>query len=230
MRIIDNVTAFLGDDLKSSLQGADRLSIAAAYFSIYAYEALRDQLEDIDEFRFIFTSPTFVPNGAVDKIRKERRQFFIPSEMREGAVSGGEFEIKLRNKMTQRAVARECANWIRRKAQFRSNATSAPMQQFAHVGKEACDTAYTPLSGFTAVDLGYQTGDALSSLSQAIDEPQFTKTYLSLFDQLWADSEKLSDVTAQVLDHIESVYQESSPKRIYFVILYNLFSDFLIVK
>ncbi|OWY07252.1 SNF2-related protein [Thioclava sp. IC9] len=227
MRIVDNVTTLLGDDLKSSLQDADRLSVAAAYFSIYAYEALRDQLEEIEEFRFIFTSPTFVPNGAVDKIRKERRQFFIPSEVREGAVSGGEFEIKLRNKMTQRAVARECANWIRRKAQFRSNATSAPMQQFAHVEKEASDTAYTPLSGFTAVDLGYQTGDALSSLSQAIDEPQFTKTYLSLFDQLWADGDKLSDVTAQVLDHIESVYQENSPERIYFVILYNLFSDFL---
>jgi SNF2 family DNA or RNA helicase len=227
MRIIDNIATLLGDDIKSELSGADRLSVAAAFFSIYAFDSLKDQLNEISEFRFIFTSPAFVANGSVDRIQKERRQFFIPKELGEDSVSGSEFEIQLRNKMTQRAVARECADWIRRKARFKSNATSAPMQQFAHVAKRSLDTAYMPLSGFTSVDLGYQRGDALSSLTQAMDEPQFTKTYLTLFDQLWHDQEKLQDVTAQVLDHIESVYQENSPERIYFVVLYNLFSEFL---
>ncbi len=227
MRIVDNITTLLGDDMKSELSGADRLSVAAAVFSIYAFDSLKAQLNEISEFRFIFTSPAFVANGSVDRMQKERRQFFIPKEASEESVSGNQFEIQLRNKMTQRAVARECADWIRRKARFKSNATSAPMQQFAHVAKHSLDTAYMPLSGFTSVDLGYQRGDALSSLTQAMDEPQFTKTYLTLFDQLWHDQDKLRDVTAQVLDHIESVYQENSPERIYFVVLYNLFSDFL---
>lgn len=227
MRIVDNTTTLLGDDLKRELAGASKLRVAAAYFSIYAFDALKSELGKLKEFEFIFTSSTFVANGAVDRIRKERREFFIPQGNASEALSGSPFEIQLRNKMTQRAVARECADWIRRKARFKTNATSAPMQQFAHVEKPAAGAAYMPLSGFTAVDLGYQRGDAISSYTQVMDEPQFTQTYLSLFDQIWHDQEKLLDVTADVLEHIEQVYQENPAERVYFLILYNLFSDFL---
>jgi len=101
------------------------------------------------------------------------------------------------------------------------------MQQFAHVQKHDAGAAYLPLSGFTAVDLGYQRGDAVSSYTQVMDEPHFAQTYLSLFDQIWHDQEKLRDVTAEVLEHIESVYQENPAERVYFMILFNLFSDFL---
>lgn len=227
MRIVDNLSQLLGDDLKSEMHDASRLSVAAASFSIYAFEALRDELNSLDEFRFIFSSPAFVPAGALDQIRKEKREFHIPSVARDGALHGGEFEIQLRNKMTQKAVARECADWIRSKARFKSNATPAPMQQLAHVSKASSDVAYMPISGFTAVDLGYQKGNALSSYTQVTTEPEFTKTYLDLFNQLWADSEKVKDVTQDVLDQIETVYQENSPERIYFLILYNLFHEFL---
>ena len=227
MRIVDNTTTLLGDDMKRELAGASKCRIAAACFSIYAFDALKSELGRLKEFEFIFTSPTFIPNGAVDRIKKERREFFIPLARPEGALSGSEFEIQLRNKMTQRAVARECAEWIRKKARFKSNATAAPMQQFAHVQKSGTETAYMPLSGFTAVDLGYQRGDAVSSYTQVMDEPQFAQTYLNLFDQIWHDQEKLRDVTAEVLEHIESVYQENPAERVYFLILYNLFSDFL---
>lgn len=213
--------------MKRELAGASKCRIAAACFSIYAFDALKAELGRLKEFEFIFTSPTFVPNGAVDRIKKERREFFIPLARPEGALSGSEFEIQLRNKMTQRAVARECAEWIRRRARFKSNATAAPMQQFAHIQKSGTETAYMPLSGFTAVDLGYQRGDAVSSYTQVMDEPQFAQTYLNLFDQIWHDQEKLRDVTAEVLEHIESVYQENPAERVYFLILYNLFSDFL---
>lgn len=227
MRIVDNTTTLLGDDMKRELAGASKCRIAAACFSIYAFDALKAELGRLKEFEFIFTSPTFVPNGAVDRIKKERREFFIPLARPEGALSGSEFEIQLRNKMTQRAVARECAEWIRKRARFKSNVTAAPMQQFAHIQKSGTETAYMPLSGFTAVDLGYQRGDAVSSYTQVMDEPQFAQTYLNLFDQIWHDQEKLRDVTAEVLEHIESVYQENPAERVYFLILYNLFSDFL---
>ena len=227
MRIVDNTTTILGDDLKRELSGATKFRVAAAYFSIYAFDSLKSELGKLSEFEFIFTAPTFIPNEAVDRIKKERREFFIPADRANSGLSNSEFEIMLRNKMTQRAVARECAEWIRRKAQFKSNATNAPMQQFAHIQKQSGDAAYMPLSGFTAVDLGYQRGDAVSNYTHVMDEPEFTQTYLSLFDQIWHDHAKMCDVTAEVLEHIESVYQENPAERIYFMMLFNIFRDFL---
>lgn len=129
---------------------------------MYAFEALKAELEKIDELSFIFTSPTFTASEVTDKIRKERKEFHIPKLDRERSLYGSEFEIQLRNKLTQRAIAKECADWMRRKARFKSNRTKAPMQPFAVVQANGADTAYMPLHGFTAVDLGYQQGNAVS--------------------------------------------------------------------
>lgn len=227
MKIIDNINSLLGDDLKKSLNKKSKLKIAASCFSIYAYEALKFELAKIDFLQFIFTSPAFIADEVVGKIHKERREFFIPKKEREKSLYGSEFEIHLRNKLTQRAIARECAEWMRSKAVFRSNKTKAPMQQFACIQQEEQDVAYMPLHGFTAVDIGYQKGDAVSNIVNRFDEPTFTGTYLQLFEQIWNDSDKLEDVTSIVCDHIESVYHENSPERIYFLILYNIFSEFL---
>ncbi len=227
MKIIDNINTLLGDDLKASIRPKDKLRIAASCFSIYAYEALKSEFSKIESLEFIFTAPTFVPNEVTDKFRKEHLEFFIPKSNREKSLYGSEFEIQLRNKLTQRAIARECAEWMRRKAVFRSNRTKAPMQQFACIQGSEVDTAYMPLHGFTAVDLGYQQGNAISNLVNRFDEPVFTATYLQLFEQIWNDPEKLEDVTAVICDHIASVYQENSPERIYFLMLYNIFSEFL---
>ncbi|CAI3236817.1 DEAD/DEAH box helicase-like protein [Desulfovibrio diazotrophicus] len=227
MKIIDNINSLLGDDIKNSLHKKSKLKIAASCFSIYAYESLKTELAKIDSLQFIFTSPAFIADEVTDKIRKERREFFIPKKEREKSLYGSEFEIQLRNKLTQRAIARECAEWMRRKAIFRSNRTKAPMQQFACIHQEEQDIAYMPLHGFTAVDIGYQKGDAVSNIVNRFDEPSFTGTYLQLFEQIWNDPDKLEDVTAIICDHIESVYQENSPERVYFLILYNIFSEFL---
>lgn len=227
MKIIDNINSLLGDDLKVSLQSNSKLKIAASCFSIFAYEALRSELAKIESLEFIFTAPTFVPNEVTDKLRKERKEFFIPKLDRERSLYGSEFEIQLRNKLTQRAIARECADWMRLKATFRSNKTKAPMQQFACIQQEQQEIAYMPLHGFTAVDLGYQRGDAVSNIVNRLDEPAFTATYLQLFEQIWNDQEKLEDVTAVICDHIASIYQENSPERVYFLMLYNIFSEFL---
>ncbi len=227
MELIDNITRLLGDDLKSTLKPQSRLKIAASCFSMYAFEALKTELEKIDELSFIFTSPTFTASEVTDKIRKERKEFHIPKLDRERSLYGSEFEIQLRNKLTQRAIAKECADWMRRKAKFKSNRTKAPMQPFACVQATGTDTAYMPLHGFTAVDLGYQQGNAVSNLVNKMDEPAFAATYLSLFDQIWNDAGKLEDVTALICEHIDSVYQENSPESIYFLMLYNIFNEFL---
>ncbi len=227
MELIDNINNLLGDDLKHALLPGTRLKIAATCFSIYAFEALKAELERIEELDFIFTSPTFVANDITDRSRKERKEFHIPKLDRERSLYGSEFEIQLRNKLTQRAVAKECANWIRKKAKFRSNRTKAPMQSFACIDDHRGAVAYTSLNGFTAVDLGYQKGDAVSNLVQKIDEAPLAGIYLKLFDQIWFDTEKLQDVTAQICDHIASVYQENSPESIYMLMLYNIFQEFL---
>lgn len=227
MELIDNINRLLGDDLKQTLRPGARLKVAASCFSMYAFEALKTELEKIDELDFIFTSPTFTASEVTDKIRKERKEFHVPKLDRERSLYGSEFEIQLRNKLTQRAIAKECAEWIRRKAKFKSNRTKAPMQQFACVQAGGTDTAYMPLHGFTAVDLGYQQGNAVSNLVNKMDDVPFAATYLSLFDQIWNDPEKLEDVTARICEHIASVYQENSPESIYFLMLYNIFNEFL---
>ncbi|MDQ7060914.1 MAG: helicase-related protein [Sulfurimonas sp.] len=227
MEIIDNITKLLGDDFKDTLTSKTKLKIAASCFSIYAYESLKKELEKVDSVEFIFTSPTFVPNEAIDNIKKERREFFIPKSEREKSFYGSEFEIQLKNKLTQRAIAKECAQWIQRKATFKSNKVSAPMQQFACANKPDNNVVYMPLSGFTAVDLGYQKGDAVSNFVNRIDERTMSQTYLSLFDQIWNDKEKLDDVTSRLIEHISTVYKENSPERIYFLMLYNIFNEFL---
>ncbi len=225
MRIIDNVNELLGDDLKAEIGPGTKLRIAASTFSIFAFEALRKELERIEELEFIFTSSSFVTTKATDRLPKERREFFIPHGRNgESTLYGSEFEIRLRNKMTQRAIARECAEWVRRKVCFRSNKTGAPMQQFAIVGDRA---TYLPLQGFTSADLGYERGNAVSNMVTKVDDAPMTSQYVQLFDQIWHNADQLDDVTDAVYDHIASVYAENSPARIYFLILYNLFAEFL---
>ena len=170
MILLDNITQFLGEDLKRTLSPGARLQIAASCFSIYAYEALKAELEQVGSLEFIFTSPTFLPNEVSDKLRKEHREFHIPKIERERSLCGSEFEVRLRNELTQKAIARECADWIRRKATFRSNRGRAPMQQFACVSTGLAQSAYLPLHGFTAVDLGYEKGNAVSNFVNKFDE------------------------------------------------------------
>jgi hypothetical protein len=227
MELIDNINHLLGDNLKQSISPGAKLRIAASCFSIYAFEALKAELEQVESLEFIFTSPTFVPDEVTDSGRKVRREFHIPKAERERSFYGSEFEIQLKNQLTQKAIARECADWMRRKARFRSNRSKAPMQQFIalHAGGDQC--VYQPLHGFTAVDLGYQRGDAVSNFVNKIDDDNFTRTYLTLFEQIWQDPEKIEDVTDRLCEHIASVYQENSPQRIYFLMLYKIFSEFL---
>lgn len=208
----------LRDDLMKTIQSGGRVSIAAASFSIYAFKELKEQLSDIDELRFIFTSPSFV----TEKVDKQRREFYIPRLNRERDLFGSEFEIKLRNELSLKAVAKECSDWIKRKACFKSNRTNENMIGFINVD----NVNYMPVSGFTTVDLGCERGNNAYQFVQRTDAP-LSQFYLNLFDQVWHDGDKLQVVTEQVLDNITNAYKENSPEFIYFVTLYNIFNEFL---
>ena len=225
MHIIDNLNEFFGDDLKTTIKPGSKLRIAASTFSIFAFEALKRELQSIKELEFIFTAPSFTTTKATEEPAQEKRQFFIPNDKnRDAALYGTEFEIRLRNKLTQRTIARECAEWVRQKVTFRSNHTGAPMQSFAVVDDTA---AYAPLHGFTTADLGYERGPAVSNMVHKIDDAPSTQQYIQLFNQIWHNPDQLDDVTEAVRAHIASVYAENSPQWVYFLILYNLFSEFL---
>lgn len=227
MELLDNVNRLLGDDLRQSMQPNSRVAIAASCFSIYAFEALMKEFQQVESLQFIFTTPTFVPNEVTDKAQRQPREFHLQGASHERGFFGTEFEIRLRNKLTQRAIAKECADWIRRKVQFRSNRTGAPMQQFACVSSDGQNSVYLPLHGFTAVDLGYQQGNAVSNIVNRMNERSVTEVYVQLFDQIWKDPVKVADVTELIREHIAEVYQENSPQRIYFLMLFHIFSEFL---
>lgn len=150
MKILDNITNTVRDDLRAEIVRGSKVSIAAACFSMYAYQELKKQLESVEEFRFIFTLPTFVK----EKAEKQKREFYIPRLSRETSLYGTEFEVRLRNEMTQRAIAKECADWIRAKARFKSNMSGEQMLGFMTTAVTEKQTVYVPLSGFTTVDLG----------------------------------------------------------------------------
>ncbi len=218
MELINNTTKTLRDDLAVEIKQGSRLSVAAACFSIYAFQELKKELQGIDELRFIFTSPTFT----TEKAKKEKREFYIPRLSRERSLYGTEFEVKLRNELTQKAIAKECAEWIRKKVTFKSNVTNENMMGFINLD----DKNYMPINGFTTVDLGCERGNNAYNMVQKTEAP-FSTAYIDLFDNLWNDTSKLQEVTDEVIENITAAYNENSPDFIYFVTLYNIFSEFL---
>lgn len=217
MQIFDNVTHRLGDDLKVTIQEGSRVSIAAACFSMYAFEELKEALEDIEELRFIFSSPSFI----IDKPKKQDCEAYLPRLKRERSLYGTDFEEKLRNELTQKAIAKECADWIKQKVRFKSYVKGSSLQGLAVVD----DVGYTPVNCFSTVDLGFQEGSAINTA--VIKDESLAKHFLDDFDRIWNDRELVEDVTAQVLEYISLAYEENSPDFLYFFTIYNIFSEFL---
>ena len=207
--------------MEATITRGSKVSVAAACFSMYAYKELKKQLNSVDEFRFIFTSPTFT----TERASKSQREFYIPRMSRESSLYGTEFEIKLRNEMTQKAIAKECAEWIRKKATFKSNITGENMAGFMTVDGDE-QVAYMPMTGFTTVDIGCDRGNNSYNMTNRMESP-FSEQYMQLFESIWNDKSKMQDVTDIVIENISSAYNENSPESIYFLTLYHVFSEFL---
>ena len=219
MKILNNINDTVRDDLLITIEKGSKVSIAAACFSNYAFQELKKQLEGVDQLRFIFTSPTFLK----EKTEKASREFYIPRLNRERNLYGTDFEIKLRNELTQRAVAKECADWVRRKAVFKSNVTQENMMGFMNVN----ESTYMPITEFTTVGIGCERGNNAYNPVTRMESYENGRYFLNLFDELWRDNKKLQDVTDIVIENITAAYKENSPDFIYFFMLYNIFSEFL---
>jgi len=224
MKLIDNVNDRLGDDLKTTIRKGSKLSIAAASFSIYAYEALKRELDKVEGLRFIFSSPAF----SEENFKKQVPLFYIPNIYKETDLCGGEFELRLKNQLNQRAIAKECSKWVKQKVVFKSNRHhNFPIHGMLHVkNSEQEEYSYTNLSSFTTSDLGFTHKKGFPTLIQKTEYPD-SSAYLDWFNQIWDNKEDLQDVTQKVQDYFESAYKENSPEFIYFITLYNIFNEFL---
>ncbi len=222
METIDNINSTVAEDLKKTIRKGSKVSIASACFSIYAFDALKKELSGIESLRFIFTSPTFLK----DKVPREKKEFYIPRLSRERSVYGTEFEVKLRNGLTQKALARECADWIRRKVEFRSNVNNRQMDSMINVENGEDRFVYRPINEFTAVGIGSERGDSISMYTSKFSGSE-SESMFRLFDQIWNNRELLNDVKEDVIEKLTEAYDENPPEFIYYVTLYNIFREFL---
>lgn len=218
MAIIDNVNNLLKDELKVQIKSNSKISIIAASFSIYAYRELKKELEAIDELRFIFNSPTFIK----EQSPKEKREFFIPRRTRESNLFGTEFEVKLKNELSQKAIAKECADWIRKKVKFKSNKTTETPPGLINTN----DITYFPISDFSTKELGTESQGLFPTIINKLDAKN-SEAYIKYFDNIWNNDELLEDVTDKIIESISTVYNENTPDYLYFVTIYNIFKEFL---
>jgi ERCC4-related helicase len=224
MTLIDNITTKLGDDLKKEISKVKKLKLCSAYFSIYAFQELKKELKTIKEFNFLFNSPTFLKEN---KLKKEEKKFYIPNFVRERTLAGGEFEIRLRNNLSQKAIAKECKKWIEEKGKFMSLAKQIETNVgfFLDDGKNS--KAYINANSFTTDGLGYTKTEQPINVYYPKIEGKNALQFIEQFDQIWKDKNLVKDVTEEVINYISAVHKENSSEYLYFVTLYNIFNEFL---
>lgn len=229
MKTLNNVGAQrLGDALAHSIDEDAKLSIISSYFTLFAYGELKEELSKIDEVRFLFSEPTFIKT-MLDS--KEPREFALARRNREKGIGGTGLELVLRNNLNQRALAKECAQWIREKGIFKSAKHTGVVQSggtYVVENPQGEDQAFIgSVANFTQEGLGYEhRQDTVTCIShfEGNSEAMAIKV---LFDGLWNNPDMVEEVTEQVVAQVETLYRENSPEFIYFLTLYHLFRDFM---
>jgi hypothetical protein len=220
-KVLDNKKSKVVDELKSELKKGSKLSIISAYFTIYAYAELKKELSKIDNMRFIFTEPTFVK-----KDRELIREFYI-EHINGKKLSGNEFEIKLRNEMKQAAIAKECAKWLSEKAEIKSLKKSNPAQpRLVYIENNEENLSINGTVDFTSDGLGITSSNRLDS-NMCLYGNEYTIGFLHAFNDLWNDTLVVEDVKNKVLEQMQVLYKENTPEFIYFITLYNIFSNYI---
>jgi len=220
-KVLDNKKHRVVDELKEELNKGSKLSVISAYFTIYAYAELKKELSKIDNMRFIFTEPTFV-----HKDQELIREYYIARNP-EKKMSGNEFEIKLRNEMKQAAIAKECAQWLEKKAEIKSLRQANPAQpRLVYIENPGDNVSINGTVDFTSDGLGITPSNRLDS-NMCLYGKDYTISFLQAFNELWDDDTAVQDVKDKVLEQMRILYKENTPEFIYFVTLYNIFNNYL---
>jgi hypothetical protein len=207
--LLDNKTqGKVGDALAQGIQTGAKLSIASALFSIFGYESLKKQLSRIDSLRLVVPAENGIPSFRLKDL------------------AGSDIDRRFRNKLNVTKIARECADWIEKKAEVK--AVLFPVaQNLVHVDNPGGDTiAVNGSSPFTASGLGFlpSKGFEMNTLFSA---PQETQALLGWFDSIWKSPEATRDVKALVLSQLAELFSTKSPEQVYFLTLYHIFHEFL---
>ena len=224
LKNFNNKTEKAGDELKKDIKAGSRVNVAAAIFSIYGYEALKSELKNIKDLRFIFTDPTFVE---MDKANREQRLFEIHANNRKKAISGSDFEINLKNELKGRAIAKECKKWIEEKVTIKTNTSKRYIQPQFIVDNDSEKILFNGIDEFSSAGFGYENDNAILRNIIKTDDYEMTKQFIKNFDEVWNDESALKDVTEEVTEYIANLYKENSPEFIYYLTLYNIFDEFL---
>ncbi len=205
----------MGDFLKEKIRGGSALSMVSAYFTIYAFEALKEQLLSIDNLRFLFGEPRFVKS--LDPDKTDKKAFKIEDD-----------GLRLENRLEQKRIARECAEWLAAKVEIKSvkqaNLLHGKMYHIAHSGVEE---AIIGSSNFTVRGLGLGAAANNIELNLEVDSNRDRKDLKAWFDEIWNDAELVEDVKAEVIHYLEQLYQNHAPEFIYYKTLFHLFEEYL---
>jgi hypothetical protein len=206
----------VGGFLQEKIQAGSKLAIVSAYFTIYAYEALRQDLEGIEELRFLFGEPRFV--RSLDPDKTDKKSFQIE-----------EAGLTLQNRLQQKRVARDCANWIRSKVQIRSiqqvNLLHGKMYHISPPNKGQPE-AIMGSSNFTMRGLGLGEANNIE-LNLEVQDKRDVRDLMAWFEEIWQDEGLVEDVKDEVLHYLEQLYENHSPQFIYFKTLFHIFEQFL---
>lgn len=208
------VGEFLIDNIKKD---AD-LSIVSAYFTIFAYNHLKEKLENIDHLNFLFGEPTFIKS--LDPSKTNRRDFKIEDDR---------IVIPLESRLTQKSVARECSDWIKRKVDIKSMVKPNFLHGKLYLieNSNGVNEAVMGSSNFTVNGLGLG-GSPNIELNMVIQDRRDLSDLKTWFDELWNDNTGLvEDVKEDVLKYLEQLFIENEPEFIYFKTLFHIFENFL---
>ncbi len=215
--IRDNHTnGTVGDFLKENITPEADVSIVSAYFTIYAYHLLRDQLQSIDGLRFLFGEPTFIKTMDPDKDNSRSYQ-----------IEDSSLAVSMEKRLSQRAVARACREWLEGKAEIKSMVKPNFLHgKLYHLRqKSGVEKAIAGSSNFTVNGLGLG-GSKNIELNLIVDSDRERQELREWFDALWHDDSGLvEDVKAEVLGYLDRLYAENSPEFIYKLTLYHIFKD-----
>lgn len=228
-KIINNKTTLLGDDLKEEITPNSKVKIIASVFTIYAFEALKEELSSVSELKFIFSSPSFIQQ-MMNGPEKKPKEFMIQEAFSKTSIYGTSFELKLKNQLTQKAIARECAAWIKEKARFKTNISEYNLPGFITVEMDTSNSpiAYNPITeGFSNNSLGYAKTKQMFTSITKVEKEEGSDYLTTQFEDIWNDTTKTQDITEAVIDYISSAYKDNAPEYLYYVTLYNIFKDFL---
>ncbi len=204
----------VSDFLAEKMTAGSQLSVVSAYFTIYAYDALSKQLDQIDHLNFLFGEPRFI--ASLDPDKTDKKAFKIEDE-----------GLELANRLQQKEIARRCAAWLRDKVDIRSVRQANLLHgKLYHIDDGRREHALLGSSNFTRRGLGLSDTPNIE-LNLIVDGDRDRADLKQWFDEIWSDEKLVADVKADVLRYLEQLYVDHAPEFVYFKTLYHVFERFL---